>query len=169
MVIRETKKEDLKQVMEIIRMAQKLFKESGINQWQDGYPNKEVLLGDIRKRQSYVAEEEGRLIGTAVLSPERESTYEKIEKGTWLTERDADYLVIHRIATRNGCKRKGIAGAFLEEAGRKALEQQAGSIRIDTHPDNQIMQSWLKRHGFVYCGWIWLASGDLRYAYEKLL
>ena len=29
MVIRETKKEDLKQVMEIIRMAQKLFKESG--------------------------------------------------------------------------------------------------------------------------------------------
>ena len=36
MVIRETKKEDLKQVMEIIRMAQKLFKESGINQWQDG-------------------------------------------------------------------------------------------------------------------------------------
>lgn len=81
MIIRETKKEDLKQVMEIIRMAQKLFKESGINQWQDGYPNKEVLLGDIRKRQSYVAEEEGRLIGTAVLSPERESTYEKIEKG----------------------------------------------------------------------------------------
>lgn len=169
MNIRKARKEDLPQVMEIIRMAQQSFREQGINQWQDGYPNEAIILQDMEKKQSYVAQEKELMVGTAVISMEKEQFYEKIEKGTWLTERDADYLVIHRIATRNGCKRKGIAGAFLEEAGRKALEQQAGSIRIDTHPDNQIMQSWLKRHGFVYCGWIWLASGDLRYAYEKLL
>lgn len=169
MVIRETKKEDLKQVMEIIRMAQKLFKESGINQWQDGYPNKEVLLGDIRKRQSYVAEEEGRLIGTAVLSPEGESTYEKIEKGEWLTGPDADYVVIHRIATHSDYKRRGTAGSFLKKAEDLGREHGAGSIRIDTHPDNRIMQNWLKKNGFSYCGWIWLVTGDLRYAYEKLL
>lgn len=169
MVIRETKAEDLGQVMEIIGMAQKLFKDSGINQWQDGYPNEEVLLEDIRKRQSYVAEEGRRLIGTAVLSLEKESTYEKIEKGEWLTGQEANYLVIHRIATHSDYKRHGTAGFFLKKAEELAREHGGGSIRIDTHPDNKIMQNWLKKNGFSYCGWIWLVNKDLRYAYEKLL
>lgn len=59
------------QVMTIIRMAQQSFRDQGVDQWQDGYPNEEVILEDIRKGQSYVAEEKGIILGTAVISFER--------------------------------------------------------------------------------------------------
>ena len=72
MNIRKTRKEDLPQVMEIIRMAQQSFREQGINQWQDGYPNEAIILQDMEKKQSYVAQEKELLVGTAVISMEKE-------------------------------------------------------------------------------------------------
>ena len=169
MIIRETGEDDLGQVMTIIRMAQQSFRDQGVDQWQDGYPNEEVILEDIRKGQSYVAEEKGIILGTAVISFEKEKTYDGIENGQWLTPVDTKYMVIHRIATHYEYKRRGTAGAFLEFARETARRRGVLSIRIDTHPDNQIMQSWLCKNGFIYCGWIWLINGSLRYAYENVL
>ena len=37
--LNHTKLEDVDRVMEIIKQAQLYFKEKGINQWQNGYPN----------------------------------------------------------------------------------------------------------------------------------
>ena len=42
------------------------------------------------------------------------------------------------------------------------------NIRIDTHRDNRIMQHNIEKHGFTYCGIIYLANGDERLAYQKL-
>ena len=119
--------------------------------------------------KSYVAEEKGIILGTAVISFEKEKTYDGIENGQWLTPGDTKYMVIHRIATNYEYKRRGTAGAFLEFARETARRRGVLSIRIDTHPDNQIMQSWLCKNGFIYCGWIWLINGSLRYAYENVL
>ena len=104
-----------------------------------------------------------------VISFEKEKTYDGIENGQWLTPGDTKYMVIHRIATHYEYKRRGTAGAFLEFARETARRRGVLSIRIDTHPDNQIMQSWLCKNGFIYCGWIWLINGSLRYAYENVL
>lgn len=41
------------------------------------------------------------------------------------------------------------------------------NIRIDTHKDNRIMQHNISKHGFAYCGIIYLASGDERLAYQS--
>ena len=41
------------------------------------------------------------------------------------------------------------------------------NIRIDTHRDNKIMQHNLLKHGFTYCGIIYLLSGDERLVYQK--
>lgn len=38
--------------------------------------------------------------------------------------------------------------AVFEKAEDLGREHGAGSIRIDTHPDNRIMQNWLKKNGF---------------------
>ena len=39
------------------------------------------------------------------------------------------------------------------------------NIRIDTHRDNRIMKHNIMKHGFTYCGIIYLTSGDERLAY----
>ena len=43
------------------------------------------------------------------------------------------------------------------------------NIRIDTHRDNKIMQHNILKHGFTYCGIIYLLSGDERLAYQKVV
>jgi hypothetical protein len=43
------------------------------------------------------------------------------------------------------------------------------NIRIDTHSDNNIMQHNILKHGFTYCGIIYLLSGDERFAYQKIV
>ena len=40
------------------------------------------------------------------------------------------------------------------------------NLRIDTHRDNHIMQHNILKHGFIYCGIIYLESGDERLAYQ---
>ena len=43
------------------------------------------------------------------------------------------------------------------------------SLRIDTHEGNLAMRKMLAKNGFVYCGVIYLAGGDKRVAYERIL
>ena len=47
--------------------------------------------------------------------------------------------------------------------------QVTNNIRIDTHRDNHIMQHNLLKHGFQYCGIIFLLNGDERLAYQKIV
>ena len=39
--------------MKIIREAQLYFKEQGIDQWQNNYPNEDVIKNDIKNNNSY--------------------------------------------------------------------------------------------------------------------
>jgi RimJ/RimL family protein N-acetyltransferase len=43
------------------------------------------------------------------------------------------------------------------------------SLRIDTHEGNVVMRRMLEKQGFTHCGTIYLANGDKRVAYEKVL
>ena len=56
--------------------------------------------------------------------------------------------------------------AYLAELAR---EQGKLSLRIDTHEGNLAMRKMLAKNGFVYCGVIYLAGGDKRVAYERIL
>nr|WP_317282520.1 GNAT family N-acetyltransferase [uncultured Sellimonas sp.] len=168
-MIRKTEKKDIQDVMEIIHMAQQKFRELGIDQWQDNYPTEEVILEDIEKEESYVLEEEGRIIATSVISTKEEITYRYIKEGQWKTKTNTESLIMHRLASHNAYKRKGAAGALLKFAEEMAEKEGKTSIRIDTHKDNKIMQNWLLKNGFEYCGYIYLVTGRMRYAYEKIL
>ena len=52
----QEKKKDLENIMTVIHDAQRTMGEAGLDQWQDGYPSEEVILGDIRKGESRIWE-----------------------------------------------------------------------------------------------------------------
>ena len=90
-----------------------------------------------------------------------EPTYSKIYDGKWIDDSLA-YHVIHRIASypeAHGVFKEIMDFCFTHDA----------NIRIDTHKDNLIMQHNIAKHGFTYCGIIYLPSGDERLAYQKIL
>lgn len=171
--LRHSGEEDIPAIMALISEAQRYFSQKGIEQWQNGYPNPEVIRTDIRKGNSYVVCQEAMqpdsaesIVATAMISFDGEPTYAHID-GAWLT--DLPYAVIHRVAVRPELKGQNIAGWIIKEAERICLERDCPCIRIDTHRENLSMQRVATKNGFHYCGVITLADGALRLAYEKVI
>ena len=115
---RAGEEKDLENIMTVIHDAQRTMGEAGLDQWQDGYPSEEVILGDIRKGESRIWEEEGKILGTAMLSFRGESDYDRIYDGEWKLG-DVSYATIHRIAVLSADRRRGTAGKLL-----KAMEEE---------------------------------------------
>ncbi|VEU79727.1 GNAT family N-acetyltransferase [Haploplasma axanthum] len=167
MLVRKTRNEDVDQIIEIIEEIKEYLRINNIDQWQDNYPNKEVIKDDIAKGISFVVSDNGRVIGTSVLSFQEEETYNNIHEGKWLN--NSSYGVIHRIAVINKGMRKGIGRFIYEEIERMCIKNEVFNIRVDTHEDNHNMKAFLLSQGFIYCGIIYLKSGAKRQAYQKIL
>lgn len=162
MLLRKTTTQDLDAVEQILNDAKASMKASGIDQWQDGYPNKEVVAQDIKNEEAYVVEIDGGVFASCMISIRKEASYDHIE-GAWLNLDPC--IVIHRIATKKEALSKGVATYCIEQAF--ALFPTYKNIKIDTHPDNKRMQAFLAKNGFIHCGTIYLDDGGLRLAFQK--
>lgn len=67
LTFRKTETADLDRVMELFGKASATMALLGIDQWQDGYPNRELIEEDIAEGRSYVVANGGKIIGTTVL------------------------------------------------------------------------------------------------------
>lgn len=162
MILRKTKLDDIDRVMEIINQAKQYFKNNNIDQWQEGYPNEESIKEDIMNEEAYVLEDNGKILGTCMVTIQGEPTYHTID-GKWLF--NEDYVCVHRIAVDEQYKGAGLASIILDQA--IAMYPNFHSVRMDTHEDNLSMQRFLTKYGFVFCGIITLQNGAPRRAYEK--
>ena len=101
MKIRLANINDINGIMEIISDAKIYLKEQGLLQWNlsDGYPQKEVLLNDIKNENCYVLEDNNTLIATMSIIFKPDENYNEIYEGSWLT--NDSYASIHRIAIKN--------------------------------------------------------------------
>ena len=140
-------------------------KKEGSNQWQDGYPNLEVIKKDIEKGYGYVLTEDEKTIGYCAILINDEPEYEKIE-GKWLT--NSDFVVFHRIAIAEkylGKKQSKKIIEFIEDFARK---MNIKSLKADTNHDNFAMIKIFEKSGFTFCGAVHF-RGSPRRAYEKVL
>ena len=169
-MIRKATLSDLDALMPIFDEARGTIAALGIDQWQDGYPSREVIATDILQERSYVVEQGEEIVGTFVIVEDGEPTYESIYDGHWITGDDRrDYVALHRVAVAVKNRGSGISTAIIDCAAQYAKAHQCVSVRIDTHEGNIVMRKMLEKHGFVYCGVIYLQSGAARVAYEKEL
>ncbi|GFN34932.1 GNAT family N-acetyltransferase [Tepidimicrobium xylanilyticum] len=167
MEFRKAIESDIDNIMNIIKQAQDYFKEQGIDQWQNNYPNPEVIREDIDRGYGYVLLKEGEIVGTVAVSFDGEKTYEKIYDGQWIS--NFDYAVIHRLAIDSYYKGQGLASIIIKNIEKMCLKENIKSIRIDTHEDNKSMQRLIQKNGFKYCGIIHLRDNSKRLAFEKII
>lgn len=148
---------DVEGALAVVRDAIAYLGSQGVDQWQNGYPNIEVLKEDAEKGHLYVIKDEDKIVGVYVLV-EHDPNYDVIEGG-WSS--DAPYIAVHRFCVKAEAKRKGVGTFILRE-----IAKDYEYIRIDTHKDNIPMNSCLKKNGFTYCGVIHLEDGAPRVAYD---
>ena len=103
--IRKTAESDLIALMPIFDEARATIATLGIDQWQNGYPNREVIQDDINRAQSYSVCIDGEVCGTFALIEDSEPTYNEIFDGDWLTGNAREqYFAIHRVAISVKCR-----------------------------------------------------------------
>ncbi len=167
MIIRLAEKKDIDKIMQIIADARESIGRLGIDQWQYGYPTRDIVKEDIMLERSFVVVEDGEICATFALMLHGEPTYKKIYCGAWIGE--GEYLALHRIAIKSANRGKGIAEGIIEFLSKYSNENGYSSVRVDTHEGNAPMRRMLEKNGFEYCGTIHLLDGQERVAYEKLV
>ena len=182
MVIRPATPADIPALRPVFEAAKGIMRADGNHdQWSaPGFPDDSLLLRDIARGGGFVIENRWpvgaghderktvmpgltghlaapHIVAYFALLPSPEPTYDYIA-GAWLT--DEPYGVIHRMASYPEVH--GIFSAVIDYAASRYSH-----LRIDTHRDNRIMQHLIEKHGFTYCGIIWLEDGTERLAYER--
>jgi N-acetylglutamate synthase-like GNAT family acetyltransferase len=167
MEFRKAYESDIERIMDIISQAQAYFKAQGINQWQNNYPNPEIVRKDIEGENGYILMKDNSVVATVAVSFDGEKTYKTIYDGKWIT--DGEYAVIHRLAVDNRYKGSGLSSVILGNIEKMCLGRGIRSIKVDTHKENKSMQKMLSKNGFKYCGIIFLEDKSPRIAFEKTL
>jgi RimJ/RimL family protein N-acetyltransferase len=156
---------DISEIWVILQQAIKRRKNEGSNQWQDGYPNLEVVKNDIQNNYGYILTEAKIIIGYCAIVINYEPEYLNIE-GKWLT--NADFVVVHRIAISEKHIGKGLSKTILDFIEDLARKINIHSIKVDTNHDNIAMMKIFDKCGFSFCGIVHF-RGSPRRAYEKVL
>ena len=177
MYFRKTSENDIDRIMSIVSDGRKSIAALGLDQWQGGYPHRGVIEADVARGDSYLVEDEdGTIMGTAMVGFAGERDYDHIEGGSWLTSctsQNPCYGVVHRVATAAESRGRGAAAYLFTCAEQLAREHGAQSVRVDTHPGNQPMHRLLAKCGYTRCGIIYIAHAEgstpERIAYEKLI
>ena len=164
MKIRKSTEQDLSRIMEIYVRARHFMAEHGNpDQWgSTNWPPESLIRNDIANGNSHVCvNEDDEILGMFyyVYGKDIDPCYANITDGEWLD--DSPYGVVHRIASDGSVP--GVGSFCLNWA-----YERCGHLRIDTHGDNTVMQSLLKKLGFVHCGTIFVEEDAFpRLAYEK--
>lgn len=157
--------EDLETIMYLIEQAKDYLKSKGIDQWQDGYPDVDIIREDIQDGNGYVLIHCNEVIGYICISFDGEERYDTID-GQWKSIQP--YAVVHRMAIDNNHKGRGLTSFILKYVEELCHERGVKSIKIDTDDDNTTMKHILAKNKYEYCGIISFDNSD-KIAFEKLL
>lgn len=162
---RQATTDDAPAIWEILKGAIARRKADGSKQWQDGYPNPDVVNADIGKQIGYVLIVNGTVAGYSAVLINDEPAYADID-GKWLTY--GDFVVYHRVAISEKFLGLGLAQKMLNFIEDYAVQNNIKSLKVDTNFDNPGMLKILDKLGYTYCGEVYF-RGSARKAFEKVL
>ena len=149
--------EDIEIAMNMIDDGKKYLRQQGIDQWQTGYPDIEIVKEDIMCNRGYFVTDGVNELAYMCVDFEGEPAYKNI-KGQWKS--NEDYAVIHRLVASKQKVGKGLSDIIIQLVEKLCKQKGINSIKVDTDNKNKIMQHVLQKNGFVYCGTVWFVDSD---------
>lgn len=140
---------DLENVLKLFKDVIHTMQLNGIVQWNEDYPNREILQQDIANGEMFVLKDQDQIIGCVTLNKEEISAYENVN---WSSSEPA--LIIHRVAIANGYQGRGLVKQLLDFSEKYALESGIHMIKTDTSVSNNQMMSVYIKYGYQVVGQI---------------
>jgi len=166
MIIRKANKTDLKNIMKMYKSCVTGMLENGINQWDDTYPNTEIISEDLNVGTYYVAEIDGTIIGGVNIDQNQDNTYLTLD---WEDKSDS-FLVVHRLGVKEEFWNKKIGKYLMLFTENLVIEKGLKSIRLDTYSGNLKAMEFYRRIGYSELGTIDLKPDKEKYyCFEKII
>lgn len=146
-------------IMTIMEEAKAFMASYGSDQWQNGYPNSDVIIEDIIEGRGHVLLLDNEVVAYVARLKGPEAAYEAIYDGDW-EETVSPYVTFHRLAVAAAHRGQDLASTLLE--GLMEADDTM-DFRCDTHPANEPMLRLFARLGFVYRGKVMLEGERLAY------
>lgn len=164
-MMRKAALEDLKNIMAIIKETIAEMHSYNNYQWDENYPKEEDFIDDIEKKNLFVSERSGKLVGFICVNKEQPIEYNGLN---WLLNDEA--MVIHRMAVNPACRREGIGTELMKFADELALKNSIRYLKTDTYSLNIKMDALFKKSGYNFVGEMsFLGKEKPFYCYEKIL
>lgn len=141
MQITKATKNDLPEILELLRLLVIQMRENGLYFWNDNYPFS-AIAKDIANQHLYkISEKESTtILGIIVLNEEQDPNYKNL---TW--QFHGKILVVHRLAVHPMAQKRGIAHQLMEFAEQFAKENQYNAIRLDVYHKSFALDFYKKR------------------------
>jgi ribosomal protein S18 acetylase RimI-like enzyme len=161
-LVRKANKEELDGIVRIFKNAIAVMDKNNIPQWDEIYPNREVLTDDIAKGHMFVCEKDDQMVAVFVLNQECDDEY---KNGEW-QYKEASFAVVHRLCVNPNFQNKGIGRQTMLIAEKLVKEKGIETIRLDAFSNNLFALALYERLGYKRVGEVIWRKG-LFYLYEK--
>lgn len=122
------KESDLESVHTLIRKCASALLASGLKQWDENYPNKSILLNDIKNQTLHCCKLNNEIIAVVAANQIQDKEYQAVN---W-RDKSNNFIVIHRLAVNPGKQRMGIGRKLMQYLEHYAKSKDIKSIRLDT-------------------------------------
>jgi ribosomal protein S18 acetylase RimI-like enzyme len=151
----------LEAIFGVVRDATRWMDAQGIRQWDEIYPNREILGKDVERNEMHVIQAEGGVGGLMVLNEHQPPEYGAVE---WRHTGRA--LVVHRLTIHPTCQRRGLATHLMDFAEETAAMEGYNCIRLDAFTCNPAAFTLYENRGYRKAGLVRFRKGEF-YCYEK--
>lgn len=158
---------DRSRLTEMLNAAIQFLADQGIDQWQNASVSITDLDQAIADQEAYVWEDSNGQVQAFWVLAAHDPYYQTLSSGTWRST--GPYLAIRRFMVAKESKGQGLAQQIFKAIEEISRDQGVNTLRIDTHPDNQIMQHLILKAGFSLTGETVVGDGGRRLTYDKLL
>ncbi len=166
MIIRKAEISDLENIMLMYKSCVAGMVENGIDQWDETYPNDEIISEDLNVGTYYIAEIDETIIGGINIDNNQDDTYLALD---WEDKSDS-FLVVHRLGVKQELWNKKIGKYLMLFTEKLVLEKGLKSIRLDTYSGNPKAMEFYRRLGYTELGTIDLKPDKEKYhCFEKII
>ena len=136
----------------------------GIDQWDEYYPDREILTEDVESGDMTLGLLDGEPACAWVVNREYEPEY---VSGAW-EHTGGDFCVLHRLCVNPELQGRGLARQAMAHMEKNALDKGFDSVRLDVFSQNLHAQRLYERLGYKRTGEVRFRKG-IFYLMEKKL
>ncbi|MFB0919484.1 MAG: GNAT family N-acetyltransferase [Oscillospiraceae bacterium] len=161
---RKGTKADINAVFQVFVDAIAEMDRNGIPQWDELYPDRDILAEDISKDELFVGTIGGEIACVFVLNSECDEEY---EAGEWQYP-EASFCVIHRLCVNPKFQNRGVGAYTMKHIEEKLKKEGFESIRFDAFTLNPYALRLYDKLGYAKVGYVNFRKGRFVLMEKKL-